>query len=150
MRSSSSSNAEDETETMFPSTAQASSSANPLPPTGHSTFLPNAEPSPPSSQDPPQANGGPLLPLEDPMDYVATIPTSVPAIPMSITSVDVRAFGGGDAVAEEEKNQPGATWMNTKAQGDFKRAYDALVDKDFLTSIQDLPDPLEEPDATDG
>ncbi|KAL1964712.1 hypothetical protein VTN77DRAFT_6738 [Rasamsonia byssochlamydoides] len=53
----------------------------------------------------------------------------------------------GKAQTTEQKEQPGASWMNQRAQEEYQRALESVVDKDF--SLQEFGDPFDERDMTE-
>ncbi|MCJ1364097.1 hypothetical protein MMC16_003206 [Acarospora aff. strigata] len=131
---SSQSSVEDETETMFPT-------ANDPPTPITNPHLDQAfasELSPPTSQDPPDPHNG--RPTEhDMMDYTS-----------GLQNGNSRERGEQSSTREAARradmaHEPGAAWNNPRAQEEYARAMENVVDKNF--SLREFGDPFDEGDA---
>ena len=119
MRSSSSSDADD-TETMFPTAND--------PPNPHNNPMlapfQTSELSPPTSQDPPDQNGG-VVPSEDLMDLTGGQDL------LNRNGMDEELVTRGGTLKDQEMREPGWAWNNKKAREDCSRAMEQVVDKNF-------------------
>ncbi|KAA6410840.1 MAG: hypothetical protein FRX48_05150 [Lasallia pustulata] len=130
MRSSSSSDADD-TEIMFPTAND--------PPTPQSNPrlvpFPTSELSPPTSQDPPDQNGG-GLPPEDLMDLSGGQDL------LNRIGMDEDLVARGAGLKDEDMRQAGWAWNNKKARDEYARAMEQVVDKGF--NLREFGDPFDE------
>lgn len=86
----------------------------------------HGELSPPRSQDP-IGEQGPVVEMED-------APPSTEMLPEDVSPVnDFKREDGGKYV-------PGAAWKSKRAQEDFQRAIESVIDRDF--SLKEFGDPL--------
>jgi len=117
MRSSPSDSGAEETN-LFPSTNDP---ATPTPDLGHIGQA--AELSPPTSQDPPMPGDG----------NVAMDMGGEEAMMNNITGEEERAINGikGLRTKDDEREAPGGTWKTKRAQEEYQRAMESVVDKDF-------------------
>lgn len=114
----------DDTELMFPSANDP-----PTPPRNSQpqTFQPTAELSPPASQDPREdlEMGESMDTRVNRMDGNGTLPS----IFNPETDISSNNLSGGKARKSDEENQPGYAWMNKRAQEEWARALEHVVDK---------------------
>ncbi|KAB8232315.1 uncharacterized protein BDW43DRAFT_280016 [Aspergillus alliaceus] len=52
--------------------------------------------------------------------------------------------GSGETTSAQQQQQPGASWMNKRAEEEYQRAMDYVVDQDF--SLDEFGDPFDERD----
>ncbi|PGH18577.1 hypothetical protein AJ79_00356 [Helicocarpus griseus UAMH5409] len=109
-------------------------------PSGQTPNFPSSELSPPGSQD---ASGtGPSR-----MDYGDSQPEYATATSSQFVQGDNSGAGGetwedqGSAIPRAE---PGASWNNKKAEEEYQRAMEAVVDRDF--SLKEFGDPFDDRD----
>ena len=121
MRSSPSNSDPEDNPNPFPSTRDL---ATPTPDLDHGA--PVSELSPPTSQDPPDTNNN--VAMTDPTEeQQQQQPSSVGGGEERRTMNGIR----GLKAKEEEAEVPGATWKTKRAQEEFQRAMETVVDKDF-------------------
>ncbi|KAI9711619.1 MAG: hypothetical protein M1812_007142 [Candelaria pacifica] len=145
----------DDTELMFPS---ATDPSTPPRTTQTQNFLPTAELSPPASQDPRED-----LEMGNSMDTtVIGTNMSEERLARYITDKLAPSTNGSDLLLthdnahaaenryseqgkkSDEENQPGYAWKNKRAQEEFSRAMEQVVDKKW--SMRDFGDPFDERD----
>ncbi|KAL4808304.1 hypothetical protein BDV18DRAFT_134658 [Aspergillus unguis] len=56
-------------------------------------------------------------------------------------------YSGFDGAATDTSQQPGASWMNKRAQEDYQRAMEYVVDLDF--NLDEFGDPFDERDMNE-
>ena len=123
----SSPSSEDETETMFPT------ANDPPTPTTKARLIQafNSELSPPSSQDPPTSHNG--APAEDDMmDYTPGQQNG------NAAAVREQTVMREPSRKMEMGDKPGAAWNNPRAQEEYARAMENVVDQKFNLSEWDL------------
>ncbi|KAI9696544.1 MAG: hypothetical protein M1836_005563 [Candelina mexicana] len=129
----------DDTELMFPSATNP-----PTPPRTIQTqaFQPTAELSPPASQDPRED-----LEMGNSMDTTVTGTNGSAELLFTRENNPYLANTGrhsDTAKKSDEENQPGYAWKNKRAQEEFSRAMEHVLDKKW--SMRDFGDPFDERD----
>ncbi|ODH42113.1 hypothetical protein ACO22_01266 [Paracoccidioides brasiliensis] len=131
-----------------------SSQSSPQTPTafptlGHSANFPGSELSPPGSQDAIGAESSKMAYDDSHLKYVAGASSQQPG---GDSSGGVGGVGGDekweDQSAAISQTEPGASWNNKKAEEEYQRAMELVVDQDF--SLKEFGDPFDDKDMTEG
>lgn len=121
MRSSPSDSGAEDNADLFPATNDPST-----PTQDPRRSAPSPEPSPPTSQDPPLSGDG---------DAAMNLGSEEPAMGAMFggTGEGDRSINGTQMLRGkgDERNIPGGTWKNKRAQEEYQRAMEAVIDKDF-------------------
>jgi len=135
MRSSPSDSGAEDNAGLFPSTNDPSTPTQDLRPSA-----PSPELSPPMSQDQPGDASAPSgLQAEDPMTSNALVVGGEAERPVNGTK-------GARPFKDDEQDQPGGKWKNKRAQDEYSRAMESVVDKDF--NLREFGDPFDPRDAS--